>query len=280
MPDPHVRLRLPARSLARSLAAAGLGAGLLPAKAEAPPPENVPGGEAWADAVEALGGRDLVEAAARNLGPQEAKSATLEAAFRDPLPPPDPARRSPSHPAGPAPPAAVRRALRTPPDRALVLPARTGRLAGDLRAWGAGEVRAHEPDPHLRDRLEARAGADRGLVAEATPATELAYARDVDAAVAGRPLQATRSLVGLLGRLHHALDDGGTLVLVDVLRDEAQDPATPRNRRARALRVHLRARGRDLVARQDLWRLLVETGFQEVRFQPLPGGRYLVRARK
>lgn len=279
MTDAEAASPLPVRGLARSLAAAGRHVGLPASEVKAGDRfEAGPGGEAWRDAVAALGldpeGLDSREA------PGVGEGADLAEAFRDPLPPPDPRSRPTPPPVGPAPPAAVREALEGVPDRVLSFPARAGRLAGHLVAWGADEVRAHEPDPRLRRRLEARADGTPSMVPAEAPATELGYHREVEAAVADRPLGATRSPVGLLGRLHHALEDGGRLVLVVPLLDEAEEPSTPRNRWARALRVHVRARGRDLGTRQDLWRLLVETGFQDVRFQPSLGGRYVVRARK
>lgn len=272
---------LPLRSLARSLAAAGRRAGLLPADGTASRPAgDGPGAEAWRDAVEALGSEAVPAASGTPPRGSPKGDAALEQAFRDPLPPPDPTHRPGPHPVGPPSPALVQDTLDGVPQRVLVFPARTGRLGSHLLQGGVGEVRAHEPDPRLHGRLRGRAPGIPGLVPRKTPATELSCHREVDAVVADRPLQATRSLVGLLGRLHHALEDDGELVLVDVLRDEAEDPATTRNRWARAFRVHLRARGRDLVSRQDLWRVLIETGFRGVRFRPVQGGRYLVRARK
>lgn len=187
-------------------------------------------------------------------------------------------RDRPPHPVGGPPPAAIRATLGEVPDRVLVLPARTGRLASDLLEAGAGEVLAHEPDPSLRKRLASRARGHEGLEIRPTPATELGYHRAVDAVVADRPLYASRSLVGLLGRLHHALDEGGALVLVDVLGDEAEDEPAPGNRLARALAGELRGRGRDLVTVQDLWRLLIETGFQEVSTRRGLAGRRIVQA--
>jgi SAM-dependent methyltransferase len=175
-------------------------------------------------------------------------------------------------------PARVRAALGGVPNRVLVLPARRGRLASDLLDLGADEVLAHEPDPRLLEALERRARDRPGLEVRETPATELGYHRVADAVVADRALYATRSLVGLLGRLHHALRPDGVLVLVDVLADEAGTRSPPSNAAPRSLRVELRARGRDLVSVQDLWRLLIETGFQSVASRRDPPVRRVVRA--
>lgn len=277
----------PVSALVRSLASVGRDRDLLPdapGGAEAP---GGPGARAWVDAAEAVGivetrGDGRVVRGPRPFSPDPPAGAgkALDPAFRDPLPPPTPGRRRAGgpHPVGGVPPAVVASASGGVPDRVLVWPGRSGRLAGDLVRMGAGSVLAHEPDPALRENLAACAS-DR-VDAGASPATELGYHRRVDAAVADRALQSTRSLVGLLGRLHHALDEGGVLVLHDVLLDESQPADVRRNREARALRVHLRARGRDLVSRQDLWRLLVETGFQGIRFGSLGRGRYVVRARR
>lgn len=266
--------RVPARSLARALAAAGHDAGFV----TDPPGPATADGEAeaaWRDAAEASG---LVDGL-REPEPPGPRGAgkNLAAALTESPARPDPRNRAP-HPVGPPSPASVRAGLGGVPDRVLVLPARTGRLAAALLELGADEVLAHEPDPRLRRDLAARAQDRPGLQVRDAPATELGYNRAVDAVVADRPLYATRSLVGVLGRLHHALVPGGTLVLADVLRDEARDPATPGNRLARSLQVELRARGRDLLALQDLWRLLVETGYQAVESRRDPPARRILRA--
>lgn len=276
MPAPRPHLRVPAWSLRRSLAAAGRGQGL--PSVEAARASEDAGVRAWADAAEAAGleGTD---------GRFEAKdppaSGGLEAAFRDPLPGPDPAGRLTAagpHPVGPLTVNQLREAVPAGSSKALVLPARRGRIVETLRSFGVEEVLAHEPDPRWRDHWQAKAV--EGVVLRSEPATEIPYDRRVEAVVADRPLYGTRSLVGLLGRLHHALEDGGVLVLHDVLMDEAEADDVGGNRVSRSLRVHLRARGRDLVSRQDLWRLLIETGFQGVRFEAAAPGRYVVRARK
>lgn len=267
--------RLPARSLRASLEAARRAADLRPDPGSDDGKRAEPAA-AWRDAARAAG---LGEGAVPKSAAAGDGDEPWEPAFEGRPPGPEPRHRAPP-PVGPPRPRAVDAALDGVPDRVLVLPARTGRLAEALLDLGAREVLAHEPDPRLRERLAARAEGRAGLEVRPEPATELAYHQRVDAAVADRPLYAARSLVGLLGRLHHALAREGDLVLVDVLEDEAQDPRTPTNRTARALRVQLRARGRDLVALQDLWRLLIETGFQEVWSRRDPPTRRVVRARR
>lgn len=287
MPDLSPSPSVPVRSLARSLASLGRARGLLPGAGEVLEAGDLEGaGErAWADAAAAASlleprgkgawvrGKALVRGEAKGAVP-----SGLERGLEEVPPGPVPGERT--RRVGPHPVAGVP-ATALPggpgPGSVLVLPARRGRLAREIAAGDVGRVVAHEPDRELREALSARSP---GLEVRAAPATEFDHVRSFDRAVADRPLQDTRSLVGLLGRLHHALREGGVLALHDVLLDEARDRRTRGNRLARALRVHLRARGRDLVSRQDLWRLLVETGFQEVRFQAARPGRYVVRARR
>lgn len=293
MPDPPVPPSWPVASLARALAALGSRAGLLPEPGAAVDPRDKPGGHprqavaAWCDAaaavdlLEARGGAYVRTETSPWTRPPDTPPATLDRALAQPPPGPDPRgrrKRVGPHPVGRLPAAALARVLGREPGEALVYPARRGGVVRDLRALGVRRVAAHEPDPALRGGLEAAAGPRTEV--QATPATELGYHRDVDVAVADRSLTATRSVVGLLGRLHHALRPGGRLVLADVLVDGASPPVAPRNRAARSLRVHLRARGRDLVTQGELWRLLVETGYREPRFHPLGRGRWIVEAKR
>lgn len=153
-------------------------------------------------------------------------------------------------------------------------------VGGGTGAWVHEVVQAvprarftiHEPRAvvrsHLRELREREGWGDRVNVEEVR-AESLTYQGGFDLVHLGQVLPQVPSVVTVLGRAHHALDRGGVLAVSEFLLDDAADPASPGNRTVRARRFLRHVRGETTLSKQHLWRLMVEAGFQRIRFHPL-----------
>ncbi len=140
----------------------------------------------------------------------------------------------------------------------------------------AARITAHEhQEPVLRslgDRLQTE-GIDDEVTLRSTRAESMSYSGGFDLAHLGQVLPQVPSIVTVLGRANHALERGGVLVVSGFLRDDAAGEDDPGNRSVRASRFLRYSRGEASLSKQRLWRLLVEAGFQRIRFHPagVPG---------